>query len=365
MGIGAWRDFKDLEISEWDEYLIHQVGAPIEKPGYDDPYFIERIIFCMTPPNAEGPLHIIAGGGVAPNLGIMQGFVCIRHGDVQRNIRASRYVKNDRARMEIGPLSYKVLEPLKRWEISLAENDYGIGCSLEFQGRVPPWPHPVAPQEQRDTGSDQLLVMHTHYDQLGYMKGTVTFEGQEFDAGGYLCVRDHTWSIRRPGWKDFDGIYCWVHAHFSDSIMHLMYFHMPRYGPAFGAGVFKGDDGSVIDIVDMRHRIHFWSTARDYTRWEFLLVDANGKERHLTATPTSSQLYMAGAGYDDRLTKDYGEPLHIEGERWDLSAPLGIEDHRFGMNQKDAQFQLDGEPGAGLIECCFGNAPDWKYEPTF
>jgi len=362
MGIGIWRDFKDLQISEWDDYMIHQISAPIERVGYEDPYFMERLVFCAH--NAEGTLHILTAGGIAPNMGLMQGGIAVRYKDIQRNIRCTRYINNDRTRFEIGPLSYKILEPLKRWGIYLAENDYGIGCSLEFEGRSAPWCHPVASQEQRAEGKEVLLQMHTHFDQPGYLRGTIIFEDQQFNADGFSCFRDRTWAIRHPGWDTLKGFYLWIQAHFSNCSLCLFYYELGGNNPHMGAGAFLGDDGSVTDIVDMRHRIDFMSTARDYTKMEFVLVDSNGKERHLTATPISPQLYMAGCGYDDRLAVDHGEPLHVEGERWVVSPPLGIDDRRFGMNQRDTQFELDGEPGTGLIESGFYLDPNGQYEPT-
>ena len=80
-----------------------------------------------------------------------------------------------------------------------------------------------------------------------------------------------------------------------------------------------------------------------------LLTDANGKQRNIIARPISPACYMNGGGYDDRHGVDRG-PYHVEGERWDVSQPVAIDSPLFGMHQRDAEFQLDGEPGLGLIE---------------
>jgi len=357
-GIGIWRNYREMPVSEWDDYLIHQTVDTIERAGINDYHFAERLIFCSR--NAEGTLHLMAGAGTFPNAGLTDGFVCVRYKNIQRNIRISRHLHNDRTRTEMGPLSFKVLEPLKRWGVYLDENDYGIGCSLEFQGRVAPWSFPVTRREQRITEPGRAGL--AHFDQPGYFTGVIKFEDQQFNADGFFCIRDRTWGIRRPAWYRMAGFYFWTQAQFSSFSLCLYYFDRGenRYG---GAAAILNDDGSVIPIVDIRHRIHFMPADRDYTEVEYVLVDASGKERHLSAIPISPQSYMAGGGYDNRMGLDMG-PFHIDGEEWIVSSPFGIESPLFGMNQRDAEFQLDGEPGAGLIECSFSRNPNWQYEPT-
>ena len=359
MGIGGWRNYSEMPVSEWDDYLIHQVTDTIEMAGTFDPHFMERLLFVSH--NAEGTLHLIAGAGTYPNAGVMDGFVCVRHKDVQRNIRISRHLQNDRARTEIGPLSFKVLEPLKRWGIYLGENDYGIGCSLEFQGRAAPFAWPLTSREKRITGPARR--MHAHFDQPGFYTGTITFEDQQFNVDGFLGARDRSWGIRRPTFFRMTGLYFWTQAQFSDFSLCLFYSDS---GGAFrvGAAALLNDDGSVIPIVNLRHRIEFMPTVRDYTKVEYILVEAGGKERHLTATPISPPNYLAGGGYDNRMGIDRG-PFHIDGEQWSVSPSAGIESPRFGYNERDAEFQLDGEPGVGFVECAFPREPDWQYEPTF
>ena len=341
-------------ITDWDEYLIHQTPETIDTVNSDDPHFMDR--FHLICHNAEGTLHLQAGLGTYPNVNVMDGFVIVRHNNVQSNIRVSRHLQTDRANTEVGPLSFKVIEPMKRWGIYLGENDYNIGCSLEFSGRVAPYQYPN-------------LRNMAHYGQPGQYKGSITFEGQQFDVAGFVGPRDRSWGMRRPGSFAALEIYLWIQAQFSTFSLTLFYVKLPDIDSARCQGAILKDDGSVVPLVEMRHRIEFIPGFRAYTNMELLLKDASGKERPLVANPISPAIYMGGGGYDDRHGLDKG-PFHVEGERWDdVSQPIGIKSPLFSthhqQNQRDAEFQLDGESGIGLIESSFSNVETWQYKPSW
>lgn len=338
-----------MAITEWDDYLIHQIPDTIDALESGDPHWMDRFFFGCH--NAEGTLHLMAGLGTYPNVNVMDGFVCVRHNGTQRNIRVSRHLQADRANTQVGPLSFKVLEPLKRWGIYLGDNDYGIGCSLEFEGRGAPYLFPK-------------LGTQVHYNQPGRYTGSIILEGQQFNADGFLGPRDRSWGIRHPGSFAALEIYLWIQAQFSSSSLTLLYVELQDGAVRAAIGAILNDEGSVIPIAEARHQIEFIPRLRAYNKIEMLLKDATGQERHFTAKPISPGCYMNGGGYDDRHGVDRG-PFHVEGERWDVSQPVGIESPLFGMYQRDAQFQLDGESGVGLIEASFSRVETWQYRPSW
>ena len=352
-----------MALTEWDEYLIHQILDTIDAVESDDPLFQDRFFF--TCHSTDGTLELMAGLGAYPNVNVMDGFVCVRREGAQRNIRLSRHLQADRANTEVGPLSFQVLEPLKRWGIHLGDNDYGIGCALEFEGRVIPYLH-GSPSERRERQSRGMV----HFTQEGRYTGSITFEGQQFNADGFLGPRDRSWGVRV---RTSDGvgpmeIYLWSHAQFSSFSLTLIYIELSGGAYHVCTGAILNDDGSVIPIVEMRHRIEFIPGVRAYTKMEMLLRDANGEERHVIAKPISHLAYMSGGGYDGRHGLDRG-PLHIEGERWDVSQPLDVKSPLFGNyylpNHREAEFRLDGESGVGLLETAFSSVETWQYKPNW
>jgi hypothetical protein len=343
-----------MAITEWDEYLIHQIPDTVDAVESVDPHWMDRFFFGCH--NAEGTLHLMAGLGTYPNVNIMDGFACVRHNGIQRNIRVSRHLQADRANTQVGPLSFKVLAPLKRWGIYLGDNDYGIRCSLEFEGRAAPYLFPK-------------LGTQVHYNQPGRYTGSITFEGQQFNADGFLGARDRTWGIRHAGTFAALEIYLWIQAQFPSFSLTLLYAELLDGAVRMGTGAILNDDGSVIPIVEVHHRIEFIPGLRAYNKMEMLLKDAHGEERHVIAKPISPESYMSGCGYDDRHGLDMG-PFHVEGERWDdVSQPVAIDSPLFAthhqQNQRDAEFQLDGESGVGLIEASFSREETWQYKPSW
>jgi hypothetical protein len=258
-----------------------------------------------------------------------------------------------------------VLEPLKQWGIYLGDNDYDIGCSLEFEGRVAPYLHTLS--GRRDL---ELRPEMVHYTQEGRYKGSITFEGQQFNADGFLGPRDRSWGVRRPpaAGAPVVEIYQWIHAQFSTLSLVFIYIELSAGPIHICTGAILNDDGSVIPIVELRHRIEFIPGVRAYTKMEWLLKDAEGKERHVIAKPISHVAYMFGGGYDGRHGLDRG-PFHVEGERWDVSQPLDTPSPLFGTywqpNHREAQFQLDGERGVGLLETMYSPDATWQYKPSF
>lgn len=335
-----------MAITKWDDYLIHQTAATIDAPGEGEEDFMDRIFLgCHS---ADGTLHLASGLGSYPNRNVMDAYVIVRHNDVQYSLSLSRHLNGDRADMQIGPLSYKVIEPLKRWGMYLAENDYGISCSLEFEARGVPYP----------------LEPHGHYDHLGRFTGSITIEGKEFNADGFVGSRDRSWGVRHAiPWqsKDWFG-HTWTQVHFSNFGL-VMLFSGLWADTTRGYGAIINDDGSVIPITEMRHRLEFFPDVRAVKKAEMLLTDVNGKQRHLITKTLSSGNYMFAGGYD-RNMEDRG-PLSIEGEKMDVSRPFDIGSPLFGFQQQIAQFELDGEPGVGTFETSLNPDKERKYKATF
>ena len=126
-----------MALTDLDEYLIHQTGDTLDSPEGGNPDFVDRLyVGCHSP---DGNVHLAVGLGAYPNKNIMDGYIILRHGSNQHNIRVSRHLQSDRALTEIGPLRIKVLEPHKRWGVYLDETDFGIRSSVEFHRRVPPF----------------------------------------------------------------------------------------------------------------------------------------------------------------------------------------------------------------------------------
>ena len=153
-------------ITEGDEYPIHQTADPVAIAGTDRNFY-DRYFFNGY--NADGSIFFAAAMGVYPHLNIIDGAFSILKDGKQSSIFFSRGLNSERMHTQIGPFGVKVIEPLKRIQLSLSETE-GMGCDLVFEGRA----HPI--EEPRFTyrqGGARTLIDCTRMTQNGRWSGEV------------------------------------------------------------------------------------------------------------------------------------------------------------------------------------------------
>ena len=346
-----------MALTKWDDYLIHQIADTIDTGVNNEPNFMDRLyIGCYNP---DGTIHLAVGLGTYPNKNIMDGYVIVRHNDIQHNLMLSRHLNGERSDMHIGPLSIKVIEPQKRWCVDLGKNDSGMECSLEFEGLVPPF---LCKKIEFSTSGGEFS--NSHYFQHGKFKGNITINDKQIEADGFSGIRDRSWGVR-PGSSGTDlvGVYFWIQALFSDFSIALVAAELFEGSVLFCDGAIQHDDGTVIPITEMRHRVEFMPSARALAGFKILFKGDDGEERVLTGKLISSAIYLDAAGYD-RQGEDRG-PLSIEMDKLDVSRPLGIDAQFYGVNESIAQYQCDGKVGFGIVETVFNKGKDYQYKPSW
>jgi hypothetical protein len=340
-----------MKLAKWDDYLIHQVVKPMDMLGTDDPNFMDRLWFMAY--SSDGKVQMMAGLGSHPNKGIMDGFLLIRDRGTQHNFRASRHIADDKSDPCIGPLRFEIVEPQQHWRMTLAPNEQGIECDLDFHARTAPYLFP--PLEF--TGQGQL-----HYKQPGSCTGVLKVRGEEFRMEAVPAVRDRSWGIRKPGIVSGIGVLLAVEAHFASGAATMIYLDTLHESFQMRQGAMLDDDGTVTEVLQMRQAVEFAGADGLFETVAFEVVDAAGKTRTLTAKAISEPCYFTGGGYDGRHGLDCG-PLHTEGEEWDLSQ-AGGHGGVYPYYSRICEFDLDGEKGIGHVEAYFSQEPDWSYQPT-
>ena len=342
-----------MALTDLDEYLIHQTGDTMDQPEGGDPNFVDRLyIGCHS---LDGQVHLAIGLGVYPNKNIMDGYVLVREGGQQHNLLLSRHLDQDRAKTEVGPLSIKVLEPHRRWAVNVADNVSAIHCAVEFTARAAPFLCPKL--------TIPGVVSQGHYFQMGRFSGELRVAGRVFDAGKFVGVRDRSWGVRggkKGGAKGF--FHLWIHAHFATFTLSILHVEMGEGVVVLSDAVISHDDGRVVPIVQILHRIAFAPGARTPSNMELCLHDAAGVQHLLSAQVISPGMYLNGGGYD-RCGEDRG-PLAVTADTWDVSQPFGIESERFGNVEPIARFSLDGHDGVGILESSWDRAEDYAYRST-
>ena len=158
-------------LTRADEYPIHQTPEPIAFAGTDRNFY-DRYFFNGASP--DGRVFFGAALGVYPNLNITDAAFSVRIGDVQHNLRASRYLNMERMDMRVGPVRIEVIEPLHALRIVVEDNEHGISADLLFTGRHFPFEEKrnhkrVGPRTVQDV---------TRMTQMGRYTGWITAGGR-------------------------------------------------------------------------------------------------------------------------------------------------------------------------------------------
>ncbi len=145
----------------------------------------------------DGSLAIGFGFGKYPNRNVVDGYGGASRGVEQWTVRASRELASDPNRIDVGPLRYEVIEPLKQVRVVLEPNaTQPVAFDLVLEGIVP------CMLEEREDRRNLHGFRHTanqiRYHQTGSARGWVEVEGKrtEVTPETWIMTRDHSWGIR-------------------------------------------------------------------------------------------------------------------------------------------------------------------------
>lgn len=342
-------------LSEFDDYFIHQTTDTIDHVANGDPRFQDRLYFNIH--GRGGDFLVNSGIGAFPNQNVMDGYVIGVRGRRQYNLRVSRQLHHDRWKMHAGPFRLEILEPMKKWHISVDENNYGIAYDLVFTARTQPLEH--HPIFQR---LDNNVFWHQqHLQQSGTYDGWIRIGGELVDAKELWGSRDRTWGVRgpQPGSQlqiptDQSGgaaAGLWMSAQFDDYAIHC-------WAGKDANGKNTHIDGAVARVGSTSELRHFgdWTFERhqggrgmEPVAARVTFIDEDGKKEALEVKPVLS-LNLMGTGYfKGFFGMKHGED-YVEGEAWDWDDNALRRDMGYMHGDVLSEFQHDGNVGYGVFE---------------
>ncbi len=145
----------------------------------------------------SGQRQLIAGLGVYPHLGVIDGYVSFRDGSRQRVVRASAALGDDRMRQQVGPIRLEVVRPLHTLRLVCEDAGLGLACDLTFEGAM------AAHDEPRHLTRSgfQTVLNAQRFIQTGGWSGVVVADGVEtrVDEDSWVGARDRSWGIPAAG----------------------------------------------------------------------------------------------------------------------------------------------------------------------
>ncbi|KUH95121.1 hypothetical protein AU189_23615 [Mycolicibacterium acapulense] len=317
-----------------DESLTHQIVDTFATVSQSDPSWTEKI---WTLAHArDNSLQVVLGVGKYTNRGVFDGAAGVCRGTEQWTVRGGRRLSADPSSTAVGPIRYRVLEPLRSIQVSLEPSEHApISFDVVMQGSFDaaledPWP---------DRSPDGYRVSHNvlRYHQIGVASGWVEVEGRrtEIRPDEWISVRDHSWGLRPGVGKPIPGLprggrkikqmfMTWLPMTLTrpdGSAYSLFVMYQEERGDGFleirCQAEQQNDDGTSHRFVSVEQDLHFNDENRRLTHGTVTLIDSDGSRRPLTITaagPTGFHLGTAGYyGWNDWVYGQWVGDLRVEG----------------------------------------------------
>ena len=355
-------------IIDFDDFPVHQTGAPFDHAATSDVRFFDRFWFSVMDPQHR--FGLIAGLGVYKNMDVMDGFVSVHHGGRQTNVRVSRRLRPDWLPFGAGPYSVHIVSPMREHRLVLTQNVHGLACDLTLiaTGR----PFNADHYLTRDRG--WVEKDYHRLFQLARATGWVEVDGERFESGpqGWPAGRDRSFGVR-PGVgganpKRGKTIESGVGAH-EALVIGTLFETAEHYGTfavsedAAGAQIFLSSTihdraGQHREVSSLVHALRFVPDGLAFVGGSLEMRDTTGTTWRMEVQPTATFIYQ-GFGYIDGWADKQGlgawrGEFAMEGDRYDLRDPAHMLDesgrHQFGghgMLHSHFDMQLNGRPGHG------------------
>jgi hypothetical protein len=320
-------------LSGLDDHLGHQLPTTFDHVGTSDPAWTERLWYTLHDIES-GEIIFDCGLGQYPNKNVQDAFAGVTVGSTQYNVRMSRALRPNTGEAKVGPLSFHVIEGLKKHRLTLEKNESGMSFDIEWEAVFNP--HEENHHFRRRAG--RVAEDLSRYSQLGRARGVIELPGKtlHLDPKKWWGQRDHSWGIRAELLTDPSQpqktflpplFYSWTTAQFPRYGIHWFFNERAPHNHIFITGEVVNPLGEQADkglrVVGVDH--HFeWAphrTAQTLLRAELTLHLAKGEKREITLRALPARYFLRTGmygGWRGWIHGDYKGPYYFEHDVWDL-----------------------------------------------
>ena len=353
-------------ISASDDYPLHQTPRPFRDPGIDSNLY-DRFFFCGYPTTGpgRGSTYFAVAFGTYPGRNVTDGAFSIVSEGVQRNVRASRIMGNDRMDLSVGPLTVEIIEPLRRLRVRVDAPEAGISADLLFTSRGPAFEEPHFEWKP----GNLTLMDFTRMTQNGTWTGFIQTPTTRFEVtpGSWLGTRDRSWGIRPVGPRDPsprapDGPalpnYYWLWGPLNFPDLNVIFDVNENsdgsrwHEHASTAPV--GDDPSALPVVEGTHtyEIGWRPNTRRADSFSLTITPKAGGPSEFIKLRVLTTFYMMGVGYT-HPTWGHGYYVGPNERTHDEFTTAGVDETNPGFNHVQILCEAtraDGTIGMGILE---------------
>ena len=362
-------------LTKYDEFNCHQIVDTLDHVLDSDRQFTEK--YWMNLHDTTGKIVLATGFGYYPNRNVMDGYGCVNiDNKTQYNMRLSRELRPKTDELVVGPLSWEVIEPLKRIHVALGENDKGISYDLEFIGRMPA--HEEIPQVRRDKG--RIFMNTCRMAQLGTAKGWIKVDGKKYEVNeqSWRAQRDHSWGIRMGVGAPEQGVQSPDISFFANLMINWLTAQFKDWGVTYylieksdgkieylsGAVMYDfGKDREEVRIVKVDHDFQYHTGSGRMKSGEVVLHTADGKKLMISMQQMTTMYLMGGGyvGYNGFYHGIWKAPYWTDGEQWNV-ADAKVANQVHGLDDTVCQYRSGKEIGYGIIEnLILGSFPKYGF----
>lgn len=356
-----------MRPSPLDELPIHQAPLSMARVATSDRNFYDRCY--LNAHDRTGEVFLVGGVGVYPNLGVRDGYVSVRVGDLQHTLRASDALDDRTAEQAVGPFRVEVVDPLERIRFSCQSDQ--ISVDLSWTGSFPA----VLEQPHLMMGATRPTLDAQRFAQVGTWEGEIRLPDRTLTVAPDVWVgtRDRSWGIRPVGDPDPAGRaadepssgfwWLYVPVRFDDFMLVVIVQEEPDGFRSLNDAARVWRDGRVEQLGWPRVELDYRSGSRHPEGARLHLTDGDGKPLLVEVETLAFQALHVGSGYGGDPEWAHGQ---WKGRGWtsystyDYATPDIADRVPWGVSDHVARATCDGQVGYGLFE----HASVGRHDPT-
>ncbi len=354
-------------LTRYDELLCHQLATTFDHVYTSDARWTERVVLYGF--EISGRVNFMTGMARYPNRNVMDAYGMVTlDNKTAYVVRASEELRPETGtETKVGPITYDIVEPLKKVRMTMAENEFGLGFQLDFDGTFPAYEQ--TPMFNRNRGRIQEEARR--YYQVGRAGGWFKIDGQTFqpDDASWRTGRDHSWGVRRgvgggswpeplaqPSEIPPGAFYFMCIFEFDDYAIHVaqretwdgQIWHFEGW-ETYPLGSDK--ENKELLLTSLEHDFRFRPDIRVIESGTLVVYAIDGTRRELQLTPKTT-FYPGPAGYD--TYRDYASGMYegasfLDGFQVDLTDPEELKKISL-LTETLCEVRCGDDTGYGLIE---------------
>jgi hypothetical protein len=280
-------------LSKMDDYPIHQTKKPLSEVASDHPDWQEALYFNMH--DGKGGLCAIAGLEILPNAEHVRAYFYTLHRGEHYAYMCAGPLGNWREDLRAGTMSFSVSDPLRAWQLDLADEVNDIRASLEFRARCPAYNYrPILCEDDGQAVFDQ-----SYFTQAGTYEGSFRIGDQVFT--GLRGLRARRWGVMTVTRLPF---YNWVSVDLPGRCITAWQFESSEGKTLYCDGAVVTEDGAITSISAIEHDWTLPPGARHPTRNRLTLATTSGESLRLDCSEIGSHFMGAGPNHWSEADKD-------------------------------------------------------------